>query len=183
MQKILDQSILEIKKEILGEIFLLLPEEERNKEGNEKGFQVEFTNGKDKFKIAFIKENAEKVNAEFYIEKGVKLKEIEKLDILILYKTGLMEELRRSGKKEIVSKSILNDLRNRVTERTELNMYKIDAETGIKKIGKIMVCTNEHPGITFGNNYEILKEEGDYVWIISDYGTEEKYMANNFSNI
>lgn len=183
MKKILDESILEIKKEILGEIFLLLPEEEKNKKGNEKGFQVEFTNGKDKFKIAFIKETSEKVNAEFYIEKGLKLKEIEKLDILTLYKNGLMDELKSSGKKQIVNKSILDDLRKRVTERTELNMYKIDAETGIKKIGKKMVCSNEHPGITFGNYYEILKEEGDCVWIISDYGTEEKYMSHNFSDI
>ena len=30
MHKILDQSILEIKRELLEEIFLLLPEEEKN---------------------------------------------------------------------------------------------------------------------------------------------------------
>lgn len=44
------------------------------------------------------------------------------------------------------------------------------------------ICTNEHPGITFGKEYEILKEEGQYVWIISDYATEEKYLKSNFEN-
>ena len=132
MHKILDQSILEIKRELLEEIFLLLPEEEKNENGNEKGFQVEFYMGEgQQFKIAYLKDSENKISAEFYMQKGLNLEEIEKVDTLNLYKNALMDELKRSDKIDIVSKTIMDDCRKRVKERAELNLYKLDAETEV----------------------------------------------------
>ena len=132
MQQIIDQSVAEIKKELLEEIFLLLPEEEKNKEGNEKGFQVEFKLGEgQQFKIAYLKDSENKISAEFYIQKGLKLEEIEKVDALYLYKNALMYELRKFGKVEIVSKTLLDDCRKRIKERAELNLYKLNEETEV----------------------------------------------------
>ncbi len=132
MHKILDQSILEIKRELLEEIFLLLPEEEKNENGNEKGFQVEFCMGEgQQFKIAYLKDSENKISAEFYMQKGLNLEEIEKVDTLNLYKNALMDELKRSNKTDIVSKTIMDDCRKRVKERAELNLYKLDAETEV----------------------------------------------------
>ena len=132
MHKILDQSILEINRELLEEIFLLLPEEEKNENGNEKGFQVEFHMGEgQQFKIAYLKDSENKISAEFYMQKGLNLEEIEKVDTLNLYKNALMDELKRSNKTDIVSKTIMDDCRKRVKERAELNLYKLDAETEV----------------------------------------------------
>ena len=132
MHKILDQSILEIKRELLEEIFLLLPEEEKNENVNEKGFQVEFHMGEgQQFKIAYLKDSENKISAEFYMQKGLNLEEIEKVDTLNLYKNALMDELKRSDKIDIVSKTIMDDCRKRVKERAELNLYKLDEETEV----------------------------------------------------
>ena len=117
---------------LLDEIFLLLPEEEKNKEGNEKGFQVEFKLGEgQQFKIAYLKDSENKISAEFYIQRGLKLEEIEKVDALYLYKNALMYELRKFGKVEIVSKTLLDDCRKRIKERAELNLYKLNEETEV----------------------------------------------------
>lgn len=132
MEKILNQTLAEIKRELLEEIFLILPEEEKNKKGNEKGFQVEFKTGDgQQFKIAYLKDSENKVSADFYIQKGLKLEEIEKIDTLYLYKNALMDELKSCGKDEIVSKTLLDDCRRRVKERAELNLYKLDEETEV----------------------------------------------------
>ena len=133
MHKILDQSIFEIKRELLEEIFLLLSEEEKNENGNEKGFQVEFYMGEgQQFKIAYLKDSENKISAEFYMQKGLNLEEIEKVDTLNLYKNALMDELKRSDKIDIVSKTIMDDCRKRIKERAELILYKLDAETEVE---------------------------------------------------
>ena len=129
MHKIMEQSINEIKMELIKEIFLLLPEEQK---AGKENFQVEFKMGEgQQFKIAYLKDSENKVSAEFYIQKGLKFEEIEKVDTLFLYKNILMDELKKSCKAEIITKTLLDDCRRRVKERVELNLYKLNAETEV----------------------------------------------------
>jgi len=131
MEKIMDESLLEVKAEILMEIYNLIPEEEKQKEVNKNGFEIKFEMFKEKYKISYLqKEN--KIEARLFIPKGKKIEELEKLDTLFIYKQALIDELNRKGKKEIVAHQILRDCRHRVKEKSMLNLLKLDAETEIK---------------------------------------------------
>lgn len=129
MHKIMDQSINEIKVEVIREIFQLIPEEQKAGKDN---FQVEFKAGEHAFKIVYKNLNTNEQGAEFHVQKGVKLEDIETVDILFFYKQALIDELKKSGKDDIVAKRILEEGRARIKERAELILYKLDAETEVK---------------------------------------------------
>ena len=128
MHKIMEQSINEIKMELIKEIFLLLPEEQK---AGKENFQVEFKAGEHAFKLVYKNLNTEP-GAEFHIQKGVKLEDVETVDILFFYKQALIDELKKSGKDDIVAKRILEEVRARIKERAELILYKLDAETEVE---------------------------------------------------
>ena len=54
------------------------------------------------------------------------------MDILFFYKQALIDELKKSGKDDIVAKRILEEVRARIKERAELILYKLDAETEVE---------------------------------------------------
>lgn len=131
MNEIMQKSILEIKSDLLKEIFNLIPEEEKTKEGTENGFEIQFEVGKDGYKISYKILEEKTLESRFYIPKNKKMEEIEKLDILFIYKQALMDELKKDGMDYAVAKQILEEGRRRVKERAELNLYKLDAETEV----------------------------------------------------
>lgn len=130
MEKIMDESILEVKAEILMEIYNLIPEEEKQKEVNKNGFEIKFEMFEENYKISYLPKE-DKIEARLFTPKGKKMEELEKLDTLFIYKQALIDELNRKGKKGIVAHQILRDCRHRVKEKSLLNLLKLDAETEV----------------------------------------------------